>query len=255
MAASRRSAASDAVASPDSPAPPIPSTVVDSWIADVASRVIGDDFAPTLDGKLADIGIEIDDLYELLQHETIDYPELVPILEAWQAEYARTRIVSLDAIAQRAGWKAPKLNGLLHEILYAYDETQTQSLVSAMRPVIIKRSLINAMTDAEERERWMQRFGYFPTPKSQQLVGDTTVSVNVNATATSDAKAGSVASNLPFLADDLDRTQKLTRGKQARQLVAAPEAIDIAVSHGDDSNRCSAQKSSRRRSARSKTAT
>jgi hypothetical protein len=242
VAARRASEASDGALGVD---------VIESWVTQVANRIIGD--APTLDGKLRELSISLDDLYELLQHETIEYPELVPILRVWADAYERNGHVSLDDIAQRAGWKAAKFNGLIHEILYAYDVTETDSLVAAMRPVIVKRSLLGAMTDADERERWMQRFGYFTVPKSQALVGDTNVNVNVSATA--DAKAGSVvASNLPFLRDDLDRTQKLTRGKRT-ELTTAPDVIDIAAITGDDSKSCSASRSSRRRKQQSSEAT
>src|SRR5580698_9745800 len=111
MAARRRNDVADPTADDPrfgSTAPPIAvaSDAIDSWIASVAQSIIGDDLHPTLDGKLEQIGISIDDLYALLQHETIDYPELVPILDVWAAEYARTNHVSLDTIAQRAGWKA-----------------------------------------------------------------------------------------------------------------------------------------------------
>jgi hypothetical protein len=88
------------------------------------------------------------------------------LIEVYDALSARERSkIDLDKLADKAGYSKKLFRSILISALIEYEIDCTKLLVTLALPRIVKKSLIEALSDepnsGEERSEWLRYYGFF----------------------------------------------------------------------------------------------
>lgn len=98
-----------------------------------------------------------------------EYPEAAQLIKEWnQPKYKQAG--SLSKACARIKLAENRAMAILADVLSYFDKLTSDDIIDMMRPLIVKAEAIRALSDSGVAQRFMQMYGYYPTPKSAVAV-------------------------------------------------------------------------------------
>jgi hypothetical protein len=180
---------------------------LDSYIESIPYARTGEDVLYLIDLRL-DTDLTYDELYPEARQFVEEYDRL--------KKRSRGRKVRLSEVATNLNIRECRAVAFIADTLVYYSRLMADDIFKLAEPLIMKSQVLQAMTDPDVANRFMQAYGRFAAPKSAQMI------TNIN-----NGVAVSLHDGLPDFADEMEEMRVVGNSSTQHVLPAPSTTLDI----------------------------